>query len=278
MQNSEFSPPRSTGEHRKFDPDQYTRTMTSSKIQNQSMHLIRYFFLLTSGMLLIGCHGSRTTFTIPPGHVGMFGYGSLTSRKFIETGLINSSYDGPFLSAHLKGYKRSWTFAWPTAIPTPYYDGNYYKDYLIMDGDTIYPEYMHYLNIRADQNSTINGVLYIVPETDLPTYDSWELGYERFDVSDKITDYIIEGGPVFAYKALPEFDKEPTSDYKLTMIEERYSNIIQDAFDYWGKEFESEYRNSTESFDSTIIRSNQKVIWIDPPLEKTEELRSKFNY
>tara|TARA_R110001592_G_C12982218_1_gene734300 strand:- start:205 stop:936 length:732 start_codon:yes stop_codon:yes gene_type:complete len=243
------------------------------------MKLTQHLILSTLGLLLLfGCQNSKETFTIPDGHVGMFGFGSLTSKKFIETGLLNSSYDGPFLSAHLEGYKRSWTFAWPTEIPTPYYDGNYYKDYLLIDGDTIYPKYLHYLNIREDESSIINGVLYIVPEDDLPTYDSWELGYERFDVSNKIIDFAIEGGPVFAYKALPEFEKEPTNNYRLNIIEQSYSNIIQEAFDYWGKEFEEEYKNSTEPIDSTIIRTNQKVLWVDPPLEKTEELRATFKY
>jgi hypothetical protein len=229
-------------------------------------------------LVITSCQQEKKTFQIPEGYVGMFGFGSLTSRKFIETGLLNDKYDGPFVSAHLKGYKRSWTFAWPTDIPTPYYDGKYYKDFLIIDGDTIFPKYLHYLNIREDRNSTINGVLYIVKKADLPIYDSWELGYERFNVSDLITDYTIEGGPVFAYKALPEFEKEPTSDYQLNIIEQRYSNIIQEAFDYWGKKFEEEYKGSTEPIDSTIIRTNEKMLWVDPPLEITEELRAKFTY
>jgi hypothetical protein len=243
------------------------------------MKIIRHLALSTIGFLLLfGCQNSKKTFKIPDGYVGMFGYGSLTSKNFIETGLLDSSYDGPFFSAHLKGYKRSWTFSWPADIPFPSSDDNYYKDFLLIDGDTIYPKYLHYLNIREYQNSTVNGVIYIVPKADLPTYDSWELGYERFDVSDNITDYSIEGGPVFAYKALPDFEKEPTSDYTWNIIEQSYLNIIQEAFDYWGKEFEVEFKNSTEAIDSAIIRTNQKVLWIDPPLQKTEELKSKFNY
>lgn len=243
------------------------------------MKLKHHLIILTAMIFFFtSCQKNKETFKIPKGHVGMFGYGSLTSKKFIETGLLNNKYDGPFLSAHLKGYKRSWTFAWPTDIPTPYYDGTFYKDYLLINGDTLYPKYLNYLNIREDQNSTINGVLYIVAETDLQTYDSWELGYERFDVSENIMDYKIDGGPVFAYKALPDFEREPTSDYTFNIIEQGYSDIIQEAFDYWGEEFEFEYKNSTEPFDSTIIKANKKVLWIDPPLNLTKELKSKFEY
>ena len=55
-----------------------------------------------------------------------------------------------------------------------------------------------------------------------------------------------------------------------------YSNIIQDAFHYWGKEFEAEFKSSTETFDTTIIKVNQKTLWINPPLEKINELKSVF--
>jgi hypothetical protein len=121
-------------------------------------------------------------------------------------------------------------------------------------------------------------LLYIVPETDLPTYDSWELGYERFEVTNLVNDYIIEGGPVFAYKALPDFVIEPNNDYKRNIIELSYYKIIQDAFNYWGKYFEAEYKKSTVPVDTTIIRENQKSLWINPPLDKMKELKSSFNY
>lgn len=233
---------------------------------------------LLVGLALVGCQEKKKVFKIPSGHVGMFGYGSLTSKKFIETGLLKSNYSGPYLPAHLNGYQRSWTFAWPTDIPSPYHDGKYYKDFVLVNGDSIFPKYLYYLNIRKTANSIVNGVLYVVPEADLPTYDGWELGYERIDVSEDITDYVIEGGPVFAYKALPDFDKDPVSDYAVNIIEQGYSEIIQEAFDYWGKEFEVTFRSSTAPFDSTIIKANQKVIWLNPPLQRTEELRVKFSY
>ena len=69
---------------------------------------------------------------------------------------------------------------------------------------------------------------------------------------------------------------DPTNDYKQDIIELSYSNIIQDAFHYWGKEFEAEFKSSTESFDTTIIKVNQKTLWINPPLEKINELKNVF--
>lgn len=243
------------------------------------MRLIRYLtFSAILLLLLASCQEKKKNFIIPKGYVGMFGYGSLMSKTFIETGLLEKNYDGPFLSAHLKTYKRSWTFAWPSTIPFPNSDGNYYKDYIIIQGDTIYPQNLVYLNIKEDPTSIINGVLYIVPETDLPTYDGWELGYERFEVTNLINDYIIEGGPVFAYKALPGFVIEPNNDYKRNIIELSYYKIIQDALNYWGKEFEAEYKQSTVLIDTMIVKENQKMLWTNPPLEKMKELKSSFKY
>lgn len=238
-------------------------------------------YLTLSAVLLLffgSCQENKKTFIIPDGHIGMFGYGSLMSKNFIESGLLEKKYEGPYLLAHLNGYKRSWTFAWPSAIPFPNADGHYYKDYILMEGDTIYPQNLLYLNIREDAASRVNGVLYIVPKADLPAYDAWELGYERFEVTNLISDFIIEGGPVFAYKALPDFVMQPNHDYKRNIIELGYQNIIQDAFAYWGKEFEEEYKKSTEPVDATIIRENKKMLWIDPPLDKMEELKSGFTY
>ncbi len=157
--------------------------------------------MLSSALLLLmrSCQEKVKIFKIPEGHVGMFGYGSLMSKTLIETGLLDKAYDGPFLPAHLKGYKRSWTFAWPTDLPLYNVDSTFSKDYILVEGDSIFPKYLHYLNIREEPNTVINGVLYIVPEADLPNYDVWELGYEKFEVT-----YLIQGHRIVDSVILPK--------------------------------------------------------------------------
>ncbi len=241
----------------------------------------RFPCLLTILLILFlfqNCREQRETFEIPEGYVGMFGYGSLMSKNFIETGLLGDKYEGPFLPAHLKGYRRSWTFAWPSEIPSASADGQYYKAAVLVNGDTVYPTYVHYLNIREEAGATLNGVLYTVPEADLPVYDQWEPGYERFEVTPLIADYEVKGGPVYAYRALPGFEKAPGSEPKLYVIERDYVRIIEEAFDYWGRAFETEYRESTEPVDSAIIRQTLTIPWENPPLEKVEELMQHFEY
>ena len=243
------------------------------------MKQITWLMLSSSLLLLMGsCQEKVKKFKIPEGHVGMFGYGSLMSKTLIETGLLDKAYDGPFLPAHLKGYKRSWTFAWPTDLPLYNVDSTFSKDYILVEGDSIFPKYLHYLNIREEPNTVINGVLYIVPEADLPNYDAWELGYERFDVTHLIQGYTIEEGSVFAYKALPDFELEPNDDYTQNVIERSYVKILEDAFAYWGKEFEAEYHKTTEPFDPAILHETHKILLTDPAMEKVEELKSGFKY
>ncbi|MEB2783016.1 gamma-glutamylcyclotransferase family protein [Algoriphagus persicinus] len=243
------------------------------------MKQITWLMISSALLLLMGsCQEKVKIFKIPEGHVGMFGYGSLMSKTLIDKGLLDKAYDGPFLPAHLKGYKRSWTFAWPTDLPLYNVDSTFTKDYILIEGDTVYPKYLRYLNIREDLNTVINGVLYIVPAADLPNYDAWELGYERFEVTDLIQRYSIEGGPVFAYKALPDFELEPNSDFTQSIVELSYWEIIEDAFGYWGKDFEAEYKRTTEPFDPAILHDTQKILLTDPAMEKVEELKAGFKY
>lgn len=242
---------------------------------NKSIYIV---LLALFSLHFVSCHQKMETFKIPEGHVGMFGYGSLMSKSFIETGLVAKNYNGPFLPAHLRGYERSWTFAWPTEVPLYNVDSTFSKDYILVEGDTIYPKYLHFLNIREDANTVINGVLYIVPEADLPLYDIWELGYERFEVTELIQGYRVQGGPVFAYKALPDFTLEPKDDFRQNVVERAYWKILEDAFSYWGKEFEAEYQKTTDPFDPAILHDTHKVPWSNPDLGKLDELKAKFNY
>ncbi|WP_026951293.1 gamma-glutamylcyclotransferase family protein [Algoriphagus mannitolivorans] len=238
--------------------------------------LSKAFLHLSLILILLGCKESKKTFVIPEGHVGMFGYGSLMSKKLIETGLLEESYDGPFLPAHILGYKRSWSFVLPTTIPGFTPNGEFYRSAILVNGDTIVPKNLLFLNIRQSPNTMLNGVLYIVPLEDLPTYDSWELGYERFEVTDLIQEYEVKGGPVFAYKAHPDFYAEPTDDYTHNIIEQSYWEIILDAFEYWGKDFEAEYYQSTDPVSPNIIQENLQLPWINPPVEIFEELKKKY--
>lgn len=100
----------------------------------------------------------------------------------------------------------------------------------------------------------------------------------NWGMSDLIQGYTIEGGPVFAYKALPDFTWEPNDDHRQHVVDSGYWKIIEDAFVYWGEEFETEFRKSTKPFAPSILRETKKIPWTDPPMEKVKELKAKFKY
>lgn len=104
------------------------------------------------------------------------------------------------------------------------------------------------------------------------------LGYERFEVTDLVQGYNIAGGPVFAYKALPDFDLEPNGDFRHSVVERAYWWILEDAFAYWGNEFEAEYQKTTDPFDPAILFETHKIILTDPAMEKVGELKAGFKY
>lgn len=244
----------------------------------ESMKLIGTLMITAATLRVGSCQEKTPVFKIPEGHVGMFGYGSLMSKNLIETGLLDKAYNDPFLPAHLKGYKRSWTFAWPTDLQLYNVDSSFSKDYILVEGDTIFPKYLHFLNIEEDPNTVINGVLYIVPEADLPLYDIWELDYERIEVTDLVQGYAIEGGPIFAYTELPDFTPEPNADYRRHVVERGYWKIIEDAFAFWGEEFEAEFHKTTDPFSPAILHDTHKIPWSNPDMGKLDDLKAKFNY
>jgi hypothetical protein len=217
------------------------------------------------------------TFRVPEKHVGMFAYGSLMSRE-LHARFSDTDYTGPFLPAHIWGYRRSWTFAWPCDIPFPDADGNCYREYIIEGVDRIYPKHLHFLNIREDPNSRLNGALFLVPEDALPVYDAYELGYERIDIGESLTDHLIEGGPVFAYRALPFFDKQPVPDPNRNIVDKSYLKRIRETLAYWGSTFEKAYQKSTLAVDPGIVREVHSEFWNDPPMEKFEKFRERYNH
>ena len=72
------------------------------------------------------------------------------------------------------------------------------------------------------------------------------------------------------------FTCEPSTDYRLSVVERGYVNIIDDAFLFWGNAIKEEYTKSTIAPNPTIIQATTKVEWRNPPLEKIEALKAGF--
>src|SRR3954454_16888931 len=126
------------------------------------------------------------------GEAGIFGYGSLLLQSSMETPL-GRPYTGERHVCGLRGWRRRWNILYP--------EPSYYLEK--PDGQRCYPENILYLNIERDEGS-LNGVMYIVSEADLPDFDRWEWVYDRVDVTCDLLGCELEGGSAWAYTGKPE--------------------------------------------------------------------------
>jgi hypothetical protein len=224
------------------------------------MKTIQLFILILLASLLSSCleNHKKPIINIENGKVGMIGYGSLISKQSMESTLLRKYQDSVYL-VHLEGFQREWNFVWSN------YDTSYSEDDLKYDGfyirekDTIPFEKIIFLNIMAQKESSMNCVLYFIAPEELIGFDKRELGYERIDVTNLIKEYNFQGGKVYAYKATPNYIYDSDSDYKNSIIEKSYINLVTEACDSIGSYYRQEYEASTKPFDPDLLAD--KIIW-----------------
>ncbi len=185
---------------------------------------------------------------IPKGKVGLVGYGSLMSVASMER-TLGHAYTDKFLPIHIKGYQRIWNFAVPnngTRGPNLFY--------FIMAGDTIYPRSVMALNIQEHRGGSMNACLFIIDTLELKMFDAREMGYSRIKLNDRIREFEIVGGDVYAYKALPSFTIQVTDNPKDNVIPRSYVKIVEeDGLLALGEQFRDEYYASTIPYSPKIL-------------------------
>lgn len=218
---------------------------------------IVYLFIIS---IMVGCTSNPTkpTIIIEEGKVGMIGFGSLMSIKRTEE-VFDHKYTDSIYLVHLEGFQRSWDYV------TSNYDEQVYTEedlkhdrYYIQRNDTLIFENTIYLNITEQTGSSMNCVLYTVTEEEIKDMDSYEFGYERIDVSEKITEYNIEGGKVFAYKAVSEYLYDSEKTKGTTIIDQEYFDLVTSACDSIGLAFRQEYNTTTSPLNLELVAP---VIW-----------------
>lgn len=121
----------------------------------------------------------------------IFAYGSLMAKQDIERTLGCVLPDHAVIPATLGGYKRDWSAIRQNTSSSWKW---------LMDRQTgLLPRFVAYLNIVADPDGIVEGVVFPVDEEGLAKLDRREVGYDRievnaFDASGKRMD-----GTVFAY-------------------------------------------------------------------------------
>ena len=151
----------------------------------------------------------------------------------------------------MEGYQRYWNFLAPNdSIHPPVH--SIIK--CVIDKDTITPENCIFLNIQGTENKSMNCCFFVIDESDLQTLDNTEIGYKRIDVSKSIREFDVEGGPVYAYQALPNYLKEPiTNKPHLNAIPSQYLDLLNTAFEDLGETYKKEFYESTVKYYGSIV-------------------------
>lgn len=185
------------------------------------------------------------TLMLQRGEVALFGYASLLLKSSMER-TLGRPYDRERYGCHLSGWRRTWNCFYPNQ--RYYYTG--------ADGERVYPESILYLNISRAA-ATLNGLVYVVREEDLPSFDKREAVYDRVDVREQLTDLKVEGGPVLAYVGMPNYLLSCPVPARQAAIRRVYVALVEAGLAELGPEFTSEYRLTTDDPPEASIVDDQ---------------------
>lgn len=175
----------------------------------------------------------------------MIGYGSLISLPSMEQ-TLGHKYEGPIHKIHLADYERDWTCLRPNNDPRAISAGAEKVNAFFMRDDQRIPFIGTVsLNIHPKKDGRINGILYQLAEGELPRFDKREYGYRRVDVSDKIEEFRIRGGKVYAYEGLPGGAEGASPEEGKYILVKEFVDLVATACDAMGKDFRSEFDKST---------------------------------
>jgi hypothetical protein len=195
----------------------------------------------------------RQTLAIPPGRVGLVGYGSLISRASMER-TLGRSYDGPVFECLLPHWRRRWDVAMPN------------NRFFTQEGATrLYPKRILYLNAARQSGCLLNGVLFLVSMEDLVAFDAREWIYGRCDVTDEIADLQVKGGRVYMYAGLPQHLVTDPRSWKEVAVRASYLQILESGLAGQSSDFRERYALSTDEPPRRLVIDDQ-VDETAPPL------------
>lgn len=216
-------------------------------------------FCFTIVLMITGCEqaSDKPTLVIEKGKVGVIAYGSLLSLQRTED-VLNHAYKDSIYLVHLEGFQRTWDYV--AANDDQGYTAEELDNagYYLRGNDTLLFNNAIYLNITEHKGSAMNAVLYMVTENEIKDLDGYEFGYERIDVTEKITEYNFKGGKVYAYKATPAYVYDAQKTKGVTVIPQDYLELVTKACDNLGPDFRKEYDATTSPLNLELAAP---VIW-----------------
>ena len=213
-------------------------------------HLLIFF--VTSVVLAFGQTApKKEKLFIPDGKVALIGYGSLMSKASMER-TLGHVYNDKFLPVHITGFERIWNFALPNnGAHGPNLASLFYY---VMAGDTIFPRSIVSLNIQENHSKSMNACVFIVDTLALKMFDTREFGYTRIKLNNRIKEFEMVNGDIYAYQALPDFTIKTTDNPKDNVISKGYVKVVEeDGLLALGQQFRDDYYGSTIPYSPKIL-------------------------
>jgi cation transport regulator ChaC len=166
--------------------------------------------------------------------VFVFAYGSLLRHAV------------PVATCRLHGHRRGWDVAMDNRLTLPAY--KFFRDPVTHERP---PVVVTFLNIAADSDGHLNGVLFAVDAALVQILDRRERQYERRDVSEHVD--ADPGGRVWAYVGLPEARRryERGRSDGSAVISRQYLESVRADFDAYG--MLAEFERTTEPPDVPVV-------------------------
>jgi cation transport regulator ChaC len=181
----------------------------------------------------------------------VFGYGSLVSPVSFGVTLGRDPRPGvDFFEAELAGFGRRWNYG------VMHTEGTTVDDRGVEQAWTIVA-----LGLVAAQDETVNGIVGWVDDVELVALDRRERHYDRVDVTALAT---VHGGGVsgeiVTYVPRPEAQRhhEAARDLGRAAVEQRYWDLVDDAFAALGAGHRERYHATTPTPDVPVLELQRR--------------------
>jgi hypothetical protein len=110
-----------------------------------------------------------------------------------------------------------------------------------------------YLNVTHRANSMVNGVVFVVTQNDLQSYDQREWIYDRISVTNQLVDLEARGGDVWLYEGKPEHILSPPDDWRKASVRSTYLTIVKNGLSSLGPEFTQRFWANTDPVPEWLV-------------------------
>jgi hypothetical protein len=128
-----------------------------------------------------------------------------------------------------------------------------------IEHQAIHPKNILYLNIRPSSEHRVSGVLFVITEDELSSYDAREWIYNRYNMADVLAGVTVIGGPVFAYVGKPQYECYPPLTPYESAVRKTYLATIDTGLGNFGADFRQEYQDTSDPVPQHLIIADQRA-------------------